>query len=317
MSRYTTPFLLLISLFLSGCHENAALLEPNVVYVAQEKHLKSLPQNFDKLKTEELRSEWGRELRIGTKFATEMDLYRAITSFKRSLILMPQDQTERRWQAEYGIVLCYYLGNHFQDAVETFELGTLPHVPETFPGFRNLMLILNDAYLKIGDGPRAAIMMKLLKNYDEDAALDLTLTKEISEGNISTIRQLAENHPKKKEIIAFTDQYCCNAKSVRKAQTLNAILPGSGYLYVGQKKSAFTSLTLNTLFTAAAIHFFKEGNVAAGIICVSFESGWYIGGINGAGLAAKSYNESIYNTNAKEVMMKNRLFPVLMFKHTF
>ncbi len=118
-------------------------------------------------------------------------------------------------------------------------------------------------------------------------------------------------------MIFFFSEYCCKAKSVKKAQMLNAILPGAGYYYVGQKKSALTSFIINTLFTAAAYQLFDKGYFAGGLIVSSLELGWYLGGINGAGLEAKEYNQSIYNTMAKDTMAQNRLFPVLMFETTF
>lgn len=305
------------TLCLTSCHQNSRVLEPNVFYVPQDRHIRSLPNTFPKLNLEELRSEWGKELKIGMSFTYEMDLYRAITSFKRALILMPQNLTERRWQAEYGLVLCYYLGNHFKDAAETFESSTLSNVPDSFPAFRNLMLILFDSYNRIEDPVRACAIYNLLEKYDPEAARDLNLGKSITEGNLPCVREQAENRADRDEILQFTNCYCLKAKSVQKAQALNAILPGAGYYYVGLKKSAFTSLTLNALFTLATIHFFEHGNIAAGLITLSFETGWYFGGINGAGLAAKEYNQFVYNTNAKETMMKQNLFPVLMFQHSF
>lgn len=78
-----------------------------------------------------------------------------------------------------------------------------------------------------------------------------------------------------------------------------------------------TSFIINALFAAATYQLIDRGYVAAGIIVGSLEMGWYIGGINGAGLEAKEYNQSLYNTCAKEVMIRNQLFPVLMFETTF
>ena len=63
-------------------------------------------------------------------------------------------------------------------------------------------------------------------------------------------------------------------KSISKAQLLNTFIPGAGYLYVNQKQSAVTAFFLNALFIAATYHFFHKGHTAAGIITLSFESGW-------------------------------------------
>ena len=94
-------------------------------------------------------------------------------------------------------------------------------------------------------------------------------------------------------------------------------MPGSGYLYLGQKKSALTSFLLNGLFIYAAYEFFHHGYTAAGIITTSFEAGWYFGGIYGAGEEAKFYNERIYNEEACTLMQTKKIFPFFMLKYSF
>ena len=95
------------------------------------------------------------------------------------------------------------------------------------------------------------------------------------------------------------------------------ILPGAGYLYVGQKQSAVTAFLLNGLFIAAAVHFFCKWEIAAGVITTSFEAGWYFGGIYGAGESAKLYNERVYEDLAYPALNRNGLFPVLMLQYGF
>lgn len=73
-----------------------------------------------------------------------------------------------------------------------------------------------------------------------------------------------------------------HAKSIKTAQCLNAVLPGAGYWYIGQKQTAVTALLVNSLFIGAASYFFVDGNIPAGVITLSLESGWYFGGIYGA-----------------------------------
>ncbi len=98
---------------------------------------------------------------------------------------------------------------------------------------------------------------------------------------------------------------------------MNAILPGAGYYYVGQKKTAVTSFLINALFIGTAWVFFQQKNVPAALITLSFETGWYFGGINGAGLAANEYNERLYEVNTKEQLFENKLFPLFYFKKSF
>ncbi len=100
-------------------------------------------------------------------------------------------------------------------------------------------------------------------------------------------------------------------------QLLNALIPGAGYLYIGQKKSALTAFLLNGLFIAAAYQFFHHRHVAAGIITTGFEAGWYFGGIYGAGEEAKYYNERLFEKNAATVLNDYKLFPALMMQYAF
>ena len=106
-------------------------------------------------------------------------------------------------------------------------------------------------------------------------------------------------------------------KSVSRAQTYNAILPGAGFLYVGQKQSALTSFLLNGLFIWASIHFYSKGNYAAGAVFTSLETGWYFGGIYGAGESAKLYNERLYEKEAYPILNSGGFFPVLMLRYGF
>jgi len=319
MNRYVKHlfFTFFVLLILTSCHENSTLLEPKIFYFPQERHIKTLPSPFIPLAREEKETMWGKEILIAQSFAREMDLYRAITAYKRAKILLPSVMKERVWQIEYSILLCYYLGHKYQEVVESFEDSDLKNVPETFPAYINLLLILYDSYQRRDNIARAQAILNLIEKQDPELARDLVLGTSINEGVLSAIQFLSEMEPVNIEAIQFLDDFCTNAKSVRKAQALNAILPGAGYYYVGQKKSAFTSFIINSLFIWASYEFFDRGYIAAGLITTSLEAGWYIGGINGAGLAAKAYNEAYYSECGKDLMIRKKLFPVLMFQYAF
>jgi len=309
--------LLCTLVLLSGCHPRSYLLEPKISYTPQKRQFETLPSAFEDLSSEELDREWGKEMTIAIAFARELDLYRAITGFKRALILMPPDQAERRQQTEFYIVQCYYLGRKYKDTLESFEYSQLPSVSTSFPAFRELLIILYDSYEKTHQPEKARAVMSLMEKGNGETALILKLFSAIDEGNLKCVTSLAFNHPQCKDFATFANNYCYCSKSVWRAQALNALLPGAGYYYVGQKRSALTSFVLNTAFIAAAYHFFDHGNWGAGLVATSLEFGWYFGGINGAGLAAKEYNEYIYQEYGKELMLQKELFPVLMLQTSF
>ena len=307
----------LCSLLLTGCNPNSCDLEPPIVYFPQQRFLKCLPACFPPLKEDELRTDWGKEIKIGDTFTKELDLYRGITSYKRALVLMPKREVQRRLQVNYEVMFAYYLGGKYRDALDTFEDTDLANVPDTFPAFRNIMIMLYDIYYKLEEFDKACKILNLIENYDADLAKDLRLSNVMIEADFEQLDILMEDDPRKENFDKWLTCYCSEAKSVRKAQTLNAILPGAGYYYVGQKKSALTSFLINAAFIAATYQFADSGYPAAAIIMGSLEMGWYLGGINGAGLEAKAYNESRYTDYTKEMMVQNRLFPMLMFQCAF
>lgn len=309
--------LVITALLCTSCQKNSHCLEPCITYVPTPKLVHARTSAFSPLTKKEQRYDWAKELHIGITFANELDLYRAITAFKRALALIPREEAERIWQIQYSILLCYYYAGKYNEVVDSFNQSLLIDVPETFPPFRDLLIILADSFYQIEQEERAARIWELLNKADPDAASDLILYRSISEADLEAIYKQAFGCDDKQAVRNFMNEFAFESKSVTKAQTLNAVLPGTGYLYVGQPKSALTSFLINVLFTAAAYKFFEKGYVAAGLITTSLELGWYFGGINGAGLAAKEYNERLYETKAKDTLIQEQLFPILMLHKTF
>lgn len=310
-------FFLLTLFFIWGCHPRSYLLEPNLSYTPIRKQIERLPSEFKEFSKEEIDSEWGKETLIGNVFAKELDFYRAITCYKRALVILPPDLKERRMQIEFHILECYFLAGKYQETVETFEFGAIRGATSAFPAFRDLLVMLYESYLKTGYPEKSKVIMMLLEKGDPEGALELKLFTAIDEGDLPFAATISDNTPAKEDVQQFINLYCSCKKSVCKAQAFNAILPGAGYLYVGQKKTALTSLVINTCFIAAAYYFFDHGNWGAGLFTTSLECGWYFGGINGAGLAAKEYNECLYSRFAKDMLIKQGLFPVLMLQTGF
>jgi hypothetical protein len=243
-----------------------------------------------------------------------LDLYQSITAFKRAEFLIPHDETMRSLEIQYEILLCYYIGKKFREVIYTFDNSRLRYADTSFPALHDLLLILYEAYTQEGMEAQAERTLRLIQNYYPEEAERLTISNALVHGDIPALKTIAEPKPYLED---FLTAYDAQKKSVGKAQGLNALLPGAGYLYLGQRQSATTSFLLNGLFIAASTYFFLDGNIAAGIIFTSFEAGWYFGGIYGVGLEAKLYNERLYETKATPMMTKERLFPALMLNYAF
>ncbi len=321
-------FALLLLLLLGGCHPPKWNLEPKIHEPPHKKEIfretrapmncvAASPSPFSPLTEEELSQDWGKEYWIGLCLAADFDLYRAITGFKRALLLCPKENKERRLEIEYQMTLSYYLGKKYQEATYQFECSGLVAANETFPAFTDLLLLLYDSYAHLGNEVQACHILGLLEKQDADKAEKLRLLAGVERADLSALYEIGINNPNRSYLETIVCNYRQEALSVKKAQMLNTLLPGAGYWYVGQKETAVTAFIVNGLFIAASACFFQNGNIAAGTLALSLESGWYIGGIWGAGLSAKYYNERLYERYADKITAKEKYFPIMMLRYTF
>src|SRR3990167_11178531 len=83
--------------------------------------LYSIPQG-DSFSSEEKESPWGIEYSIARAFAEELELYRAVSTFKRAAILLDlsiESKIERGIEVEYDILLCYFLAKKYDSVIES------------------------------------------------------------------------------------------------------------------------------------------------------------------------------------------------------
>lgn len=279
----------------------ASEIEPKIEYTVHERYLKSLPSPFSPLTPEEKETQWGSEYTIGMHFAKNLDFYRAITAFRRAEILTTSD--ERKLEAQYETLLNYYLGKRYKEAEQAFDESNLATVSINFPAFHDLLVILYDTYYQQMSPEKTAHILNLISEFFPDTHKNLLQYTSLKEAkNV--------DHP---IWIAYQE----NKKSPLIAPLLNALIPGTGYLYLGQIQTAITALLVNGLFIAAAIFFFKRKAYAAALIFLSFEAGWYFGGIHGGKTGAKFYNERIYEQIATPYMNREGIFPIYQLKHAF
>lgn len=310
---------LLITLILActGCQLVTCRLDPTIIYTPSTGTISELPSAFPPLSNDEREQEWGRELVIGDAFAKEWDLYRAITSYKRAMILLPNQSAERRLQLEYDIILCYYLGQKYEEAINLFEHSPLTCINHLFPAYNQVLLIIYECYVQLDQQEKAHCILELIQKMSPETGEDLSIYENLTEGNLEEAQCQIEQHRDFATIQPDLDIYYRYAKSPSLARKLNAILPGAGYYYIEQKKSAVTAFLINTLFAIATYQFFRHGYPAAGIITASLEAGWYIGGINGVGIEAQEFNNRLYEGVSKKILGDHCMFPILMFETSF
>ncbi len=303
-------------LLLSSCYHTTEKIEPKLDFAVQDKYLLSLPSAFPPLHQEEVAQDWAKEYKIGIAFAHQLDLYQAITAFKRAEILLPTDQAARIQEVDYAIFLCYYLGRKYTDAVYCYEHTPLRNIDTSFPAAQDFLLLLYDCYSRLGEELKAEQILFYIQKEFPESANKLYVYSHLLEANIEKLEEIGQV-PSYEFIEDFLTQYEKDKKSVQKAKILNTAFPGAGYFYLGQTQSGITATLLNGLFIAASYYFFDHGNIAAGAIFTSFEAGWYFGGIYGAGEETKFYNERLYEMHATKLMNEKGLFPGFMIHYAF
>ncbi|MBB65823.1 MAG: hypothetical protein CMO81_12260 [Waddliaceae bacterium] len=313
----TTPFInrlgvltLLVALLCTSCLKHETQLEPQVSYKGFPARIALLPSAFTELSSTESDSDWGREYRAAKVFAKDNDYYRAITSYKKTLVWIPDSESTRIMEIHYHILLSYYLGHKHKAVIDYFEQSPLRFADKNFPAFQDLLTLLYDSYLQIGEAEKAEQIRQAIASIDKEEGTRLHAHSAVYYGDFAAMDEGLDS------LQEFRDSYEDNKLSVKTARLLN-IIPGAGYAYVGQKKTAFTAFILNTVFTAATVYFAKNDNIPMAIILAGLETGWYFGGINGAGIAAKEYNDNLYSKLGKSLLRTEKAFPIFNLNYAF
>lgn len=302
----------IVTLLLTSCYKVPDQIEPKVDYCLQDQYLLNLPSPFQPLSEEEKHEDFGKEALIAFRFAHDLDLYQAITAFKRASYLC-QNQA-RTLEFEYEILLCYYIGRKYPEVIYQFEHSPLRFVDTQFPACKDLLIILFDSYTKVKDFVNRDRIYYYIKDLYPETAEAIELSYVLQTANLPEIEKHVEKNP---YLSSFLESYSSQKKSIGTSQILNAVLPGAGYFYIGQRQTALTAALFNGLFVWASYLFFHKGNIPAGVIFATFEAGWYFGGIYGVGQETKFYNERIYEKYATPMMNQKGLFPAFMIRHAF
>lgn len=313
--KMSNKFLLFIFFsLLCGCYRVEDKIEPKITCNLKEDHINSLKDPFKLLSFEEKSKDWAKEFIIAKKFAKDLDLYRAITSFKRAEILIEEEDSSRKQEIQYNILLCYYLGKKYEELIVSFEKSSLCYVDKSFKAFEDLLIILYESYHELKNKEKTKKILELLEESFSDTQKKLALSSALMKADVYSLSKDFKNDDNVKQLMSVYEK---QKKSVAAAQILNAVLPGSGYLYIGQKRSAVTAFLLNASFIYATYECFNKKWNAAGIITASFETGWYFGGIYGAGEQANFYNERLFENLAVPVLNEKKAFPVFFLKYGF
>jgi tetratricopeptide (TPR) repeat protein len=261
------------------------------------------------------------QLKIADAFMEEGEYYRAVTEYKKFLILFPD--SGKADYAAFEIGMAYFKGEEYGTAVRSF-LALREKYPESRYAIQAGYLEGSSQWkLKNYDRARVALEALAEKHPESDyaprslvviclAALDENKT-EVSLRALKRFLDRYPGHPGEenvKEAAAQLDRYQeLPEKSPVLAGVMSAILPGSGYIYAEHYGDGITAFLINGLFIAGTVTAIHQENYAVAGIVGGIGVPFYLGNIYGSANAAKKWNVGVRN----EVIQKihSTLAPLL------
>jgi len=247
------------------------------------------------------------ELKVADAFMAEREYYRAITEYKKFLILFPEsDKTD---YALLKIGLAYFHGEEYEASARTLanlreKYPQSIHAPEAryFEGLDYWKLRRYDhantalegvalSYPDSGHAPLALVADAMLA-LDQD---------DVNAGRRG-IEMLVAAYPdypaslRAEETLGLLDQYqSLPRKSEFLAGALSAVVPGSGYIYAEHYGDGITAFLINALAIAGTVTAACNENYAVAAIAGGIGLPFYFGNIYGSANAARKWNLAVRN----------------------
>lgn len=260
------------------------------------------------------------QAKLGDAFMEEGEYYRAVTEYKKLLILFPESE-----KADYALCkigAAYYQGEEYEDCVESFSSLRVKYK--------------RSKYLEESQFYQGLCLWKLKKlesareTFDDLAAshpqspyapsslVGASLVA-LDQGNVPVSRnrleQLMTRYPgdesarNAKEAMSLVSRYKnLPRKSETLAAIMSAIIPGSGYLYAGHFGDGVTAFLINGLWIAGAVTGIRAEYYAVAGVLAGVGLPFYVGNIYGSANAAKKWNLRVKRD------LRDRIYLALDFK---
>ena len=226
----------------------------------------------------------------------QQDYARAITEFKRVLFLFPAGS--RADESNYLLGEALFQNKSTKEALLQWQ-GALKQNPRT-PFVGEIQLKMGKAYWSLGLEEEAIEQWEILlqqgpPSFKPEAARALlwALAKQKKFGLArSRLQTLPLAEPEKEVHESFFQKgESLPRKSPQTAGVLAAVLPGAGHWYLERYQDGLIALTINGLFTWAALSSFQQGNSGLGALLGVIELAWYSGNIYSAVNTAHKINK--------------------------
>ncbi len=304
----------------TGCvqlPEKELSIKPDIAITTSEATdlITSLSRKFPKPSPSTL---WGQEILCGWIFAQECDFFRAITCFRKAIIYMDTVEAfdpslnSLRIEAITGIISSYILQKKYDDVIQIWDKLSGTITLQNRKEAKWLLIMLVQALSSKQEYEERAISLaNMLPIEDPDKIRLLTYLALRSQSftPCTPLTPATADNPVLKQTKELFADWQQKKKNPTLAFSMNCIVPGSGYAYLGQNTTAFTSFTINVLFIGAMLEFMKAHQPMAAIITLGLEMGWWAGGSIGARLATHEYNHRLWLDMAKKFMRKEHLYP--------
>jgi tetratricopeptide (TPR) repeat protein len=254
------------------------------------------------------------QMGLGDGFMAEGEYYRAITEYKKFLMLFPDSPQAPK--ALFQIGMAYYQGEEYLDAAHAFARVRQSYSADFFvrAAFQEGV-----SYAKLGRHHEAIAAFERAKAYDitHPNAANAQLGQALATfdlGNADGCRrellQFLDRHtgdPRTagvKEALGELDRYQERPRKSRLlAGTMSAIIPGSGQMYAERYRDGLMALTVNSLFIAGTVVALNDENYPLAAIAGGVGLPFYFGNIYGATNAASKYNLGLTKTTRNSLLL--------------
>ncbi len=226
------------------------------------------------------------------------DYSTAVNEYKRFIYFFPKD--ERVELAMFQVGMSYFLGRHFNEAVDSFKKLTDQYF-ETEYSIKSYFMI-SEAYVKLKAFNFALINLNNLIMITQDEDIRDEAYYRIGWIHIETaswdkarhyFKKISTKNRNKFRLERLADELDKEKLIPQKDSKLAgflSIIPGGGYLYCERYQDALIAFLLNGGLIYAAYESFDKGHGALGGLITFVGFGFYAGNIYGAVTSAHKFN---------------------------
>lgn len=228
-------------------------------------------------------------------FLNDHLFYPTISSFKKAHLL--STNTEEKSSAAYSLIFTYFIAKKWDLLKNLYTQGIIEHLDKEAVYFKDAIIMF---YVALKDQNMPFIVQNL-KSYlyqDHNLKIKLELYDAITQANFAP-----------SEFNQMYQLYKTHEKSQLFAGIMNLLIPGAGYLYLGQLQTALTCFLALSVLIWGLYHALKTKHFAQAVLIFSIFSGFYFGSVMGAKLATITYNQALYTSIFDPILKDNQLYP--------